>query len=68
MNAANNLIDELRKAQAKVDTLNRENIQLKDTLQTAVDEICKGCGRYIDEHIGACDRCKWHKVGKGNLI
>lgn len=63
-----NLMDLLHKANIEKDKLNRENIQLKNLLDRAVNEMCNLCGRRPDENLGACDRCPWHPVVKGKLV
>lgn len=30
-------------------------------LKAAVNELCLVCGRYKDEHSGACSDCRWYK-------
>lgn len=39
-----------------------------DTLQQAIDEreelkneLCLHCGKYKNEHLGACKGCKWYE-------
>lgn len=39
-----------------------------DTLQNAIDErdelkneLCLHCGKYKNEHLGACNGCKWYE-------
>lgn len=40
----------------------------KNTLQKAIDEreelkneLCLHCGKYKNEHLGACNGCKWYE-------
>ena len=63
-----NLMDLLHKANVEKDKLKQENIQLKNTLDKAVNELCKACGRWPAENAGACDFCVWHPVTKGRRI
>ena len=30
-----------------------------------VNELCLKCGNYRDEHLGACDGCRWKEVKHG---
>ena len=32
---------------------------IADTLTDCRNELCSRCGRHIDAHLGACDRCRW---------
>ena len=38
---------------------------LKADLHDCVNELCLRCGRYRQEHLGACDGCRWKKVRCG---
>ena len=38
----------------------------KRQLKDCVNELCSRCGRYRNEHLGACDGCKWKKVRCGD--
>lgn len=42
-------------------------VRLKDALHAAVNELCYQCGRSKDEHLGACDRCKWRSIRNGEM-
>ncbi len=35
-------------------------------LKNCVNELCYRCGEYRNEHLGACDGCKWKKVRYGD--
>lgn len=35
---------------------------LERELWDCVNELCLKCGSYRDEHLGACDGCRWKKV------
>ena len=63
-----NLMDMLHKANVEKDRLNRENIQLRNVLERAVNELCRKCGRKPDASIGACDLCPWHLTTKGTSV
>lgn len=39
-----------------------ERNQLNHLLEDCVNELCQKCGRYGNEHLGACDGCKWLRV------
>lgn len=54
-------LEELR-AYHKNYEVNHYKRQLKD----CVNELCSRCGRYRNEHLGACDGCKWKKVRCGD--
>ena len=62
-----NLTDLLHKEITEKDKLRRENARLRNALDRAVHEMCDLCGRLPDEGLGACDRCPWHPVTKGQL-
>lgn len=43
-------------------------IECKEILQQAIDEreelkneLCLHCGKYKNEHLGACKGCKWYE-------
>lgn len=36
-------------------------------LRHAVNELCANCGRYREEHLGACDGCWWQSIKKTYL-
>lgn len=55
-------------AQKMIAELMAENISLSDfgrleyvanTLSDCRNELCSRCGRHIDAHLGACDKCRW---------
>lgn len=58
---------ELNRARAKLTKATTENNILRETLHDAVNELCNRCGRCRDEHLGACDHCKWRPVRNGEL-
>ena len=43
---------EMGKRNAYAEALQAENKALRN-------ELCLKCGRYIDEHNGSCDGCRW---------
>jgi len=52
MNDYTDISEDLRCALAEVETLKRENRNLRN-------ELCLKCGRYKEAHNGACDGCRW---------
>lgn len=38
----------------------------KRLLKNCVNELCYRCGEYRNEHLGACDGCKWKEVRCGD--
>lgn len=34
-------------------------------LKDCVNELCLGCGKYHEEHLGACNDCRWLRVRRG---
>lgn len=45
--------------------LQAEIDHLKGELKDCVNELCLQCGKYHDEHLGACDGCRWLKPRRG---
>lgn len=45
----------------------QENEMLKRHLKSAGNELCYQCGQYKNEHMGACDGCRWRKVKSGEM-
>ena len=37
---------------------------MESDLRDCVNELCLKCGSYRDEHLGACDGCRWKQVKK----
>ena len=35
---------------------------LESDLRDCVNELCLRCGSYKEEHLGACDGCRWKDV------
>ena len=47
---------------ADYEDTNREPAEIRKLereYRTAVNELCAMCGRYKQEHEGACDGCRW---------
>jgi hypothetical protein len=40
---------------------------LKMSLSECVNELCLKCGQYKNEHLGACDGCRWKAVRHGDF-
>ena len=55
----NELTDLLANQRKIIDKYKR---QLKD----CVNELCYRCGKYQNEHLGACSGCKWKVIRNGN--
>lgn len=34
--------------------------KIKQDFKDCLNELCYQCGRYKNEHRGACDGCRWH--------
>lgn len=41
----------------------RENVRAE--LKECANELCLKCGQYRQEHLGACDHCRWLNARKG---
>ena len=37
------------------------------TLKDSVNELCYQCGQYKNEHLGACDGCRWKGLRSGDI-
>ena len=40
-------------------------VWLESELRDCVNELCLKCGSYRDEHLGACDGCRWKEIRHG---
>ena len=38
---------------------------IESDLRDCVNELCLKCGRYREEHLGACSDCRWKEVKDG---
>ena len=36
--------------------------RLRKELRRCVNELCLRCGRYDEEHLGACNGCRWNDL------
>ena len=52
-------IDRLRMALASAC---KERGELKKELHEAKNELCCKCGKYREDHNGACDGCRWKEA------
>jgi hypothetical protein len=49
-----------------MDSLTRFTVQdAESELKDCVNELCLQCGKYHDEHLGACDGCRWLTQRRG---
>ena len=39
----------------------------KSEFRDAVNELCLQCGQYRQEHMGACDGCRWKERRSGDI-
>ena len=53
---------ELNEERVKNAALNDKLIRLNDTVHNLLNDYCGKCGKYREEHLGACDTCYWYKV------
>lgn len=44
------------------DMLRKQNERLMVSLKDCANENCQKCGKYINDHLGSCDGCKWKDV------
>lgn len=42
----------------------KEVNKLREELHTCKNELCLHCGKYKNEHLGACKDCRWHNTKK----
>ena len=47
------------------DTTDPDTEKLKRELKDCVNELCLECGKYKNEHLGACDECRWKVMRDG---
>ena len=62
MSEFNKILEDIKKRD--IDML-VEIENLKGELHSCVNELCMLCGQYRQEHIGACDGCRWKAVRHG---
>lgn len=39
-----------------------QNDRLLTSLKNCANELCNKCGKHVNDHLGACDSCKWKDV------
>ena len=49
----------------QIATLQADRDCTKAELRDCVNELCHKCGSYREEHLGACDGCRWKDVRHG---
>ena len=49
------------------DMLRKQNDRLLTSMKDCVNELCIKCGRFPNNHLGACDACKWKDVKDWDL-
>ena len=59
LNISEDLLDK-QKRYANVDNAYKDLTTLKNALMECRNELCLHCGRYKNEHLGACKGCKWY--------
>ena len=65
---------EMEKIEDRIETMEKSVVGLeavvskyKKTLKDAVNELCYQCGQYKNEHLGACDGCRWKGLRSGDI-
>lgn len=43
-----------------IESLQKRLAESERRERDAINELCQKCGRYREEHNGACDGCRWH--------
>ena len=60
---------EITLAEIKSVLMGEEQIPATDHIvQELINELCLKCGRYQEEHNGACDGCKWLGIKRGREV
>ena len=49
-------------AELERDMVRKQNDHLLISLKDCANELCCKCGKSANEHLGACDGCKWKDV------
>lgn len=49
------------------DMLRKQNDSLLVSLRDCAKELCKQCGKHVNDHLGSCDSCKWKNVKEWDL-
>lgn len=59
--------DNLATAGIRISAMATENVMLLELLKECGNELCLKCKLYRDEHLGACNECRWKNVKRGEL-
>ena len=49
-------------AKTELEMVRRQNDRLLTSLKDCANENCQKCGKYVNDHLGSCDHCKWKDV------
>ena len=49
----------------KIDSIPAADVVSGSDFRDCVNELCLRCGQYQQEHLGACDGCRWLKARRG---
>lgn len=52
--------------QANMACIQADLAYIKAELKDCVNELCQQCGQYKQEHLGACDGCRWLELRRGS--
>ena len=59
--------DRIRELEKEAISLKLEAEAVKRELKTCANELCLRCGNYAQEHIGACNGCRWLSARHGGM-
>ena len=45
-----------------VNEIPKADVVPAETVREMKNELCLYCGKYSEEHLGACDGCKWREI------
>ena len=46
----------------ELNLVRKQNDRLMTSLKDCANELCRVCGKHINDHLGSCDSCKWKDV------
>ena len=49
-------------ANIELEMVRKQNERLLFSLKDCSNELCQKCGKYVNDHLGSCDHCKWKDV------
>lgn len=49
-------------ASIELEMVRKQNDKLLTSLKDCSNELCQKCGKYVNDHLGSCDHCKWKDV------